>query len=302
MIVGLRSGLGNQMFQYAAGRALAIRNNADLYVDANSGFARDKVYRRTFEMGSMPIAAKRAGLVKQLPYWLEKLRERAAGAPAGIIHRRAWGTLIREESLAFEPRISMFNTFDNAWLNGYWQSEQYFFDYSDLIENELTPPAPVDAKFLKLAEKIAACNSVAVGIRLFEEVPGASKSGVGGVTPIEFYTQAAQTLSQEVDSPVFFVFCTTQSPLLDKIKLPGPVHYITHDNGFEGTLSRLWLISRCRQHILSNSSFYWWGAWLAERQHPDAKIIASDMFVNRDSIPGRWRSLGIKNEVSEWAS
>ena len=302
VIVQLMGGLGNQMFQYAAGRALAIRNNAELYVDGTSGFARDKVYKRTFELGLMPIVAKRAGLGQQLPYWLEKIRERIAATSPGIVQKRVWGTLIREESLIFEPRLATFTAFDNAWMNGYWQSESYFSDYCNLINRELSPPVPQDAKFLALAEQIDSCNSVAVGIRLFEEVPGATKSGVGGVTPVEFYTQAAHTLAQTVKNPVFFVFCTTQSPILEKLKLPGPVHYITHENGYMGALSRLWLISHCRHHIISNSSLYWWGAWLAERKNPAAQIFASSLFVNRDSVPSRWKSLGIKNEVSQWAS
>jgi hypothetical protein len=292
VIVQLMGGLGNQMFQYAAGRALAVRNNAELYVDANSGFARDKVYRRTFELGLMPIAAERAGLGKQAPYWLEKVRGRMTRACTDVIQGRAWGTLIREASPTFQPRIPAFNNFDKAWMYGYWQCERYFLDCADLISRELVPPAPEDAKFLAMAEKMSSCNSVAVGVRLFEEVPGTSKSGVGGVTPAEFYKLTAQRLSQEINDLVFFVFCTTRSPALEKIELPGPAHYITHDNGFEGAISRLWLISRCRHHILSNSSFYWWGAWLAERKYSNARIIASDRFVNKDCVPGRWKLLG----------
>lgn len=285
-------GLGNQMFQYAAGRALAVRNNAELYVDANSGFARDKVYQRRFMLDAMPITAQRAGLGKQAPYWLEKLRGRTTKICTDVIQRRPWGTLIREASLTFQPLIPVFNTFDKVWMSGYWQCERYFLDYCNLISRELAPPPPKDANFLAMAEKMSSCNSVAVGVRLFEEVPGTSKSGVGGVTPVEFYTLATQRLTQEINDLVFFVFCTTQSPVLEKIEFPGPVHYITHNNGFEGAIARLWLISRCRHHVLSNSSFYWWGAWLAEQQHPDARIIASDLFVNKDSIPGRWISLG----------
>ncbi len=302
VIVQLRGGLGNQMFQYAAGRALAIRNSAELYVDATSGFTRDKVYKRTFELGLMPIAAKKADLGRRLPYWLEKIRERITTSSPGIVQKRVWGTLIREESLIFEPRIAAFTEFDNAWMNGYWQSESYFSDCYHLINRELNPPTPRDAKFLALDEQIISCNSVAVGIRLFEEVPGASKSGVGGVTPAEFYTQAATKLAQTVVNPVFFVFCTTQSPILEKLQLPGPVHYITHENGYTGALSRLWLLSHCRHHIISNSSLYWWGAWLAERRNPATQIFASDLFVNRDSVPGRWKSFGIKKEVSQWVS
>jgi hypothetical protein len=79
--------------------------------------------------------------------------------------------------------------------------------------------------------------------------------------------------------------------MLRQIKFPGSAHFITHDNGFQGSLARFWLISQCAHHILSNSSFYWWAAWLAERRNPDSCIVASAMFPNRHTIPQRWIAL-----------
>lgn len=289
LVVQLKGGLGNQMFQYAAGRALAARNDAQLYVDAVSGFARDKVYRRAFELDALPVATLYAGWMKQAPYWLEKLRDRVIRRSEGTIRKRPWGTLIHESSLVFQEQIIDFSDFRTAWMEGYWQCERYFEDARGLISSELAPPAPKDSRFLDVAHKIDSCNAVAVGVRLFEEVPGASKAGVGGVVPAAFYTQAARRLAQHLPDPVFFVFCTTKSPVVEDLQLPGETLFVTHDNGFEGTLARLWLISRCHHHVLSNSSFYWWGAWLAEQQYADARIIAADTFVNKDCVPARWR-------------
>jgi hypothetical protein len=80
--------------------------------------------------------------------------------------------------------------------------------------------------------------------------------------------------------------------MLGRLALPGPVHYVTNDETPESPAGTLWLMTQCRHHILSNSSFYWWAAWLAERDRPGGVIIASDMFVNRDTIPDRWRKIG----------
>lgn len=289
--VNLMGGLGNQMFQYAAGRALAARNSADLYVDAFSGFVRDAVYKRTFELGEMAIEAQQAGWLRRLPFWASRFRDKARGSASVEIESNFWGTYVRETVAEYRRNVAELRGFSHAWLYGYWQCERYFEDVAPLLARELMPPTPADARFIATAERMASCNSVAVGVRLFEEVPGATKAGVGGLTPIEFYNSAIQRLLSRVNDPVFFVFCTTESPVLKQIEFPGPVHFITHDNGFHGSLARLWLISRCTHHILSNSSFYWWAAWLAEKRNPECSIIASAMFPNRDTIPARWTSL-----------
>jgi hypothetical protein len=134
-------------------------------------------------------------------------------------------------------------------------------------------------------------DSVAVGVRLFEEIPGTDKSGVGGLVPLSFYEAAAHRITAHVEVPTFFVFCTDDAAVKGKLKLPGETHYVTHDKGFVGAAQRLWLISRCRHHIVSNSSFYWWGAWLSEYSNPGNTIIACNLFPNPDTIPNRWNQL-----------
>ena len=280
------------MFQYAAGRALAIRNSAQLYLDTTTGFVRDSAYGRTFELGVLPIKAEKAGLRKQAPFWFERARDRLLGADGAAIQERPWGTFIRETTTRHMDEVANFHNLGNSWVLGYWQCERYFTDIKDIVSDELTPPAPKEPQFLEMGKTMGTCNSVAVGVRLFEEVPGATKVGVGGLTPVAFYDVAAKQLTCRIKDPVFFVFCTTQAPVLQEINLPGIVHYITHDNGFKGSISRLWLISQCSHHILSNSSFYWWGAWLAEHKRPDAQIFASALFPNQDTIPKRWLALG----------
>lgn len=284
-------GLGNQMFQYAAGRALSIRNSAQLHLDTTSGFIRDKVYRRNFELGVLPINAQRADLLKQAPFWFERARNKILGGERATIQERPWGSFIFETTTKYLRDVANYHSAGNSWIEGYWQCEKYFSDVKDIIGDELTPPAPKEPQFLEIAKTMASCNSVAVGVRLFEEVPGATKAGVGGQTPMTFYDIAARKIADELRDPVFFVFCTTQAPRLQEMKLPGKVYYITHDNGFQGAMARLWLISQCSHHIVSNSSFYWWGAWLAEHKRPNTKVIASTLFQNQDTVPKRWLAL-----------
>lgn len=292
LTVHLMGGLGNQMFQYAAARALALRNAAQLRLDTRGGFARDKVYKRLYELGDFPIQAASARWLEAAPFMIEAARQKVVGATTSSIGRRFYGSAIRETHSRFLSEVATHRMTSNAWMWGYWQTEQYFSDVAGIISKELTPPAPTHPQFLQCADLMASSNSVAVGVRLFEEVPGVSKGGVGGLTHMPFFNEAARLLATRVQNPTFFVFCTTNSPQLQQLDLPGPVHLITHENGYEGSIAPLWLISQARHHIIANSSFYWWGAWLREAQHPETQIIASPLFPNRDSVPSRWTVLG----------
>lgn len=294
LIVRLKGGLGNQMFEYAAGRALALRNGMELVLDTTSGFIRDKVYHRRFSLGAFPVRAESATVLDQLPFWFEQAYHKYYPRLLSSITHRPWGTFLCETEPKFLDEIDSYALTKNTWMEGYWQSEKYFSGYGDVIGRELAVPEPVEPNFLSMAKVIESCNSVAVGVRVFEDVAEVDKEAVvGGVAPFSFYEEAANRLAERIHDPTFFVFCTTLSAVKDKINLPGQIYYLTTQNGFHDSVQTLSLMSRCRRHIISNSSFYWWGAWLAEHQNQTNIIIASDLFFNKDSIPLRWQLLDL---------
>ncbi len=285
--VRLKGGLGNQLFQYAAGRALALRTRTTLVLDASSGFTRDRLYRRTFSLARLPIRAATGGVLTSLPFWFEHVWMRGSRLTSGI-RKRPWGVLLYEAQPHFFRELLDCPPKRDTWMDGYWQSEEYFADYDPDITLELMPPAPASSTFLGMASLMGACNSVAVGVRIFEDIPGVDKSGGGGLAPLQFYEAAARELERIAPRPSFFVFCTSGAAVRGRLKLPGEVHYVTPDEGFADPLNTLWLTTRCRHHILSNSSFFWWGAWLSERKAQGNVIIACDLFPNRHTIPKRW--------------
>jgi len=288
LIVRLKGGLGNQMFQYATARALALKNGMQLKLDKVSGFARDKVYRRTFSLSPFSLEVDFANFYQQLPFWYEQARKKFLPVIPNAVTQRPWGLYIQETHFNYMKEIAENHFHENIFMDGFWQSEKYFAAYRGLLSKELAPPVPQSDLFLTVAKKIEGCNSVAVGVRLFEEVPSASQHFVGGLVPYSFYEKAAIRIAEKIKDPSFFVFCTKEDSVRGKFSLPGKVHYLTHDNGYEGEMKSLWLVSKCANHILSNSSFYWWGAWLSEFNHTNSVIIACDQFTNSDCLPTRW--------------
>lgn len=287
LAIRLKGGLGNQMFQYAAGRAAALRNGMELVLDTTGGFARDRVFRRSYALGGLPVAGRPAGRWTRLLFLSERMCQRCGIGGSSVIQRRPWGTALLETGLRFRVEVAECVLGSRALMDGYWQSESYFSDQRETVGQELAPPAPSDPRFLSMARQMEACESVAVGVRLFEEMPGADKAGVGGLVPLSSYVTAASCLGQAAGDTVFFVFCTTSTLLRDHLKLPGQTVYVTPEEGYGDALQVLWLLTRCRHHIIANSSFFWWGAWLAE-QHRAGTVVVCGVFPNEDTVPPRW--------------
>jgi hypothetical protein len=286
----LMGGLGNQMFQYAVARSIAYNNDIPLYLDTHTGFYRDRIYKRKYELFHFPIKAQVVKSRYSIPFWNMAFRKKILKQEYKLINKSIFNNSIIENQLNFIPEIANYRIEKTTWMHGYWQSEKYFDNIKDLIAKELMPPIPKDEKFLEIAKLMNSCNSVSIGVRLFEEVPEINKEGVGGLTDIEFFNISAHKMNKNLESPEFFVFCTTNSPELKKLDLPGKVHILTHENGYDGTMARLWLMTQCKNHIIANSSFYWWGAWLSESNNNyKSKIIASTLFSNSDTVPERWQ-------------
>lgn len=286
LIVRLKGGLGNQMFQYATACAMAERNQMELVIDTFSGFARDKTYQRSFSLSSFNLSARPAKILEQYPFWFEQFIYRHDSKYERVIKKRPWGLFIKDSSTKFHSAL-LDERFDyNLWVEGYWQCEKYFKDCLEAIAKAYRLNPPDDDKFIALGQAAQQQNAIAICIRLYEEAP----PGAHDTTPLSFYEQAACKLAKNINFPVFYLFCTVRNPIDGKLNLPGEIHYVTHDDGYTGELNRLWLLSQFRNHIISNSSFYWWGAWLAEQKWPGVEIYACDLFTNRDSIPDRWKN------------
>ena len=293
LFVYLAGGLGNQMFQYACARSLSLRRGVELVLDNWSGFATDFQYRRRYELGALPVQARLAYPWERWPIWLHRWRHRRGRPQAGFLEE-AWNRIfIYETEYAWLPLLGEVPLQRTAWISGYWQSPRYFSEYTDQICCELMPPPASQPHFVALANQLVATESVALGLRFYEESKDPNAHAGNKRLKNAFQIRAAVTRLRSIRPRAkFFVFCTHRHRILKELNLPKDATYVTHDDGYTGSVERLWLLSQCRHHLFTNSSFYWWGAWLsrAVRGIEGQTILAANNFSNRDSLCPGWES------------
>lgn len=296
LVVQLSGGLGNQMFQYANARALSLINNLDLVIDDWSGFYRDYQYKRKFELKTFPIKGRVANFYEVTPFLYVSLR-RMFKKKFTLFNNFFFGNFLEEQldinnnSKFFLNDLHKMNLNKNTWIKGYWQSPYYFEKYKDIIQNELFPPTPIDENFKSLGKKISDSNSLALGVRFYEESkdPSAHSHNQKNKSMLQI-NNVVKNIRKNYPNIRFFVFCTHRSKHLQGINLPNDTIFVTPEDGYEGTLNNIWLLSQCKHHIFNNSTFYWWGAWLSSKLYRTEKqiIYAADNFINRDGLLKTW--------------
>jgi hypothetical protein len=287
IIVRLCGGLGNQMFQYAAGRRLALRTGSELKLDLTP---LDRSRERSYGLHVLPIRATRASSAEirhltLVPKPLRLVRRlfRRPVRPASHF---------REPDLRFHPEI--LDLSDGVYLDGYWQSERYFADAADVIRIELAAPAPTSDRDREVAEWIDDCEAVSLHVRRGDYVTSkVARETLGPCAP-DYYRRAAATLTERLDSPRLFVFSDEPEWARETLDLPLPMTVVDH-NGPDDAHRDLALLARCRHHVIANSSFSWWGAWLSP--NPSKIVIAPRRWFARedlsadDLVPERWLRL-----------
>ena len=287
----LSGGLGNQLFQYSTARAFALNHNAELVLDTWSGFVRDFQFRRSYELEKLPINARPANIYERLPVWYYRLKYKNKKLDSNYSIKLFNINFITETESVYSSQLMELPISNYTWLIGYWQSSLYFKNYKSILQKELMPPCPTSNKYKKLGKIARSKESVAIGIRLYEESSNPEFSARDGKIKdkTEIY-DAIKKMKKNFADAQFFVFCSYRPKLLEEIGLPDDVIYITPNEGFGDTIDTLWLLSQCKHHLFTNSSYYWWGAWLSELNYSSSKqfILAANNFLNNDTVLSNW--------------
>jgi len=275
VVTKLIGGLGNQMFQYAVARRLAHVHHMRLKLDI-SGF-KDYELRR-YELDCLNILAEIASESELARFKkhasVNKWVSRLTGKPLFYS-----GAVIRERFFQFDPLILKLNR--SVYLEGYWQSEKYFKDIEGIIRREFTIRHEPDRMNTELAAQIHGKNSIALHVRRGDYLSNPVTSKYHGTCSINYYRQAAQRIANSVSQPHFFAFSDDPEWVRENLKLGLPITYVSH-NGADKNYEDLRLMSLCKHHIIANSSFSWWGAWL--NGNADKIVIAPVKWFDRDEI------------------
>lgn len=278
IISTLAGALGNQMFQYAAGRALALRRGTQLRLDL--GWLAPQS-RFVYELGVFDLDVELTWAYRHTRR--ERLKELVGLAPAA--RRQDW----RREGFSFDAAV--IDLPERSRLVGYWQSEKYFQDYADVIRADFEFRHALDRPNAEVERAIAAAPAVAVHVRRGDYVTDPGARAFLGTLPVDYYTKAARLLLDRASDARFFVFSDDPAWCRSHLSLGGPTTFVTHNQG-RGQ-DDLRLMTLCRHHIIANSSFSWWGAWLGASAGqivvaPKTWGAAGDA---GDVIPDRWYRL-----------
>jgi hypothetical protein len=288
VIANLIGGLGNQMFQYATGRAVAHRHGVPLLLDS-SGFAHYDL--RRYELGELSIQARlatedeltRAGVKAKAPTLLNRVSK--------VLGLDRPANLLKEASFTYDARIEQVTP--PAYLDGYWQSERYFSGIVDLLRQEFMLKAPVDAANEAIVAKVreAGASAVSLHIRRGDYVNNPQTAQYHGVCALDYYRAAVDYVSARVSVPHFFVFSDDHAWVSENFKLEHAVTLVDV-NGADRGVWDMALMKACRHHVIANSSFSWWGAWL--NPHADKIVVAPQRWFTgashdtSDLIPSEW--------------
>lgn len=291
--IQLNGGLGNQMFQYACGRNLAHKHKTELAFDTSylkiienrSGFTSRSFALDVFEIPKNEINSEAVRKYKPFLYRiLNVLLLKMGGRP---IQTKKFFV---ENEFSYNDAIE--KTGPDCFLSGYWQSPLYFQDISSIIQNEFQFKKELNQENKRWIEKIAVVNAVSLHIRRTDFVSNKSHD-IHGTCSMEYYKSAVEYIASKVMSPVFFVFSDDIKWASENLEIPYGCHFISGNEGSKSYID-MQLMSQCRHHIIANSSFSWWGAWLNNKQNklvvaPNQWFLDNKLNAQtKDLIPQSW--------------
>ncbi len=265
----LSGGLGNQMFQYAAARALSLRLGTDISADLYMFKRRSKAISRQYCLDIFDIELPESSsyqnklIVKAYKYLAPNKFGRGLFDMMHIFNESA--------IQAYDERFDSLPI--DCTLLGYFQNEKYFQAYEKEIRNDFIFKNKLDSKNLRIMEQIGHTNSVSIHIRRGDYLNTSSNLQV---LDINYYQRALAYIKKKVKDPVFFIFSDDIDWVKQNLHIGECLHSFIDWNTGEYSYVDMQLISCCKHNIIANSSFSWWGAWLNEE--PQKLVIAPSVW------------------------
>lgn len=288
VIVKFLGGLGNQMFQYAFYKRLLAEGKtvfAELnwYSDAESSRSFQLLRFPKLDFNSVNIALSEDGgctlSLKLSPssekdFTEDKMKAFKECCVNGFLE-------YTEKEMCFQKEALHIN---NGYLVGYWQSPQYFETIRSELLESFTFPELRGGRNLYLLDQIRDTCSVAVHVRRGDYLSDGNQGRYGGICTESYYRRAMQYFEDHYQDVHFFVFSNDMKWVKQHIRAKNVI--LSDANDEAAGISDMYLMTQCRHHIIANSSFSWWGAWLC--QNEGQEVVAPEKWLNDQDVRDIW--------------
>ena len=273
IIVNIKNGLGNQLFQYAFGKVLEWKYGEKVYFDLLRDDKSEPLQSDLYVFTIDEIIESEPQWRKPfLPFSVRQFREKKQYIKYFYYKfRRKYQT----HKLITEPYPSKYlelvenlNFNKKFYFLGFWQNARYFEGYESRIREMYQP---VDKAVLQTDIAKEIINSIYDTVSLHFRRGDYNTSGFIEPTSLDYYYKSIEKICNELNNPFFYIFTDEPEWVNENIKLSFPYKLVTGNTGKNAYIDIL-LMSKCKHNIMANSTFSWWGAWL--NPNPDKIVIA----------------------------
>ena len=301
VIVRLGNGLGNQLFTYAAAYSFAKRNNAELYIDDESGFYK----RYKYELHNFNISSSIAGKESKFIGFLGRVKRKILINLSRINPNTKFLIEKRDGEKLTSYYQEQFNINFNkrVYFEGYFQSEKYYKDYIRDILKEFTFKENITDQQNKLIEDIKNSNSISIHLRDNKFLPDEHHKNLKELNlsfinnNISIIKKGIEYFDKTIKNPKYFVWSNTFGNIKDIFH--SKRFTLVNENFDKDPAYDLYLMSLCKHFVLSPSTMHYWAACLSKNSE---KICLSPTNIknrsgyygfsnNKDIKPDWWKDI-----------
>lgn len=289
IIVKITGGLGNQLFQYAFGKYLSVKLNTELKFDIQTNYDSSNFTNRSVGLANFNIKLNLASKneIDEFKYFNNKLFariERKFVQKLAFLNR----SYMVQNSLNPQKNIVKFR--NNCYYDGYWQSEDYFKQIANILQQELksnfNPVLSEPNRYL--LNEIRNSESVSIHVRRGDYISIQLNNSLFSICSLKYYEEAINYIKRKIKNPLFFVFSDDIEWAKENLRGDNFI-FVTGNEPADD----MYLMSLCEHNIIANSTFSWWGAWL--NKNSEKIVIAPKQWYNgklnkstKDLIPAEW--------------
>ncbi|MDX2191527.1 MAG: alpha-1,2-fucosyltransferase [Bacteroidota bacterium] len=278
IIVAIGGGLGNQLFEYAFGYSLSKKLNTTLKLDLSGFESGNYITKREFTLNRFNINCDLA-----LAEDIMRIKHTHTPKLVKSIYKRIFPYyqqwIVEEKEFGFDPNY--LNIPDNRFILGVWHSYKYFDNYKEEILSQIQLREIQKLASKSIFQEITNNpNAVAVHIRRGDYLIQPLYLNRHGLCDISYYKKASEIIESKISNPTYYIFsddinwAITNLSFLRKnipVSTLGLADY-----------EELIVMSKCKHHIIANSSFSWWGAYLG--QHEKQIVVAPKNWFAGENI------------------